>query len=140
MLLALDWTIPATTCIRGADDRIQRMQIRHEEIGSDIGLIYLAGRMDIMGIQKIELQFAAITSAQRKSVIVDLRQVELMNSVGLGLLITNANILKAQGKLMILLKPQSRVERVIRIAGLDELLPIEYDLSEALKRIKANGN
>jgi anti-anti-sigma factor len=112
------------------------MQIGHKEIGPDIGLIYLKGRLDIMGVQKIELKFTAFSSTQRRSVIVDLSEVELMNSVGLGMLISNAKTLKAHGKKMVLLKPDSHVETVITMAGVDELLPIEHDLTQAIARIK----
>jgi anti-anti-sigma factor len=120
-------------------DKISRMKMRHEQSESGIGTIYLSGRMDILGVQKIELRFTTLTATQRKSVIVDLSDVELLVSVGLGLLIRNANTLKAHGKIMVLLKPQSRVERVIEIAGLHELLPIEHDSAEAQKRIHVNG-
>jgi anti-anti-sigma factor len=112
------------------------MQIRHEEIESDIGLIYLKGRLDIMGVEKIELKFTAFSSTQRKSVIVDLSDVELMNSVGLGMLISNAKTLRAHGKKMVLLKPDPHVQTVVEMAGVHELLPIEHDLTKAIARIK----
>jgi anti-anti-sigma factor len=125
--------------IQPRDAKISRMKMRHEQNESGIGTIFLSGRMDILGVQKIELRFTTLTATQRKSIIVDLSEVELLVSVGLGLLIRNANTLKAHGKIMVLLKPQPRVERVIEIAGLQDLLPIEHDPAEAQKRIQTNG-
>jgi anti-anti-sigma factor len=121
------------------ESRIVRIQMRHEQIDSGIGFIQLKGRLDILGVQKIELQFTELTTDLRNPIIVDLSEVELMSSVGLGLLITAATILKAEDRAFILLKPQPRVERVIRIAGLHDFLPIEFDLKRAIKRTKSNG-
>jgi len=52
------------------------------------------------------------------------------------MLVENANILRASGIPMVLLNPKPTVERVIRIAYLDQLLPIVHDLNEALRLIK----
>jgi anti-anti-sigma factor len=128
----------ALSTTQSRNNKIQRLQLKHEEIGSGIASIHLSGRMDMLGVEKIDLRFTALTATQRRSVIVDLRDVELIVSVGLGLLIRNANTLKAQGKIMVLLNPHPRVEKVIRMAGLDALLPIEFSLTDALKRIKTN--
>ncbi len=128
----------APSSSQSRNSKIQRIQMKYEDIGSGIASIHLNGRLDMLGVEKIDLKFTTLTATQRKSVIVDLRDVELIVSVGLGLLIRNANTLKAHGKIMILLNPQPRVEKVIRIAGLEELLPIEFSLTDALKRIKAN--
>jgi anti-anti-sigma factor len=116
------------------------MQLKREEIQPGIVSILLTGRLDILGVQAIELKFTAMTSAERKYVIVDLSSVELMASMGLGMLIENAKTLKHHGKIMILLKPVPNVERVIRMAGLDEILPIEFELAEAINRIQAHCN
>lgn len=113
-----------------------RPQMRYEEIAPDVNCVHLSGRLDVVGLNEIELKFTVMTALQRKAVIVDLSEVELLTSVGLGMLILSANNLKAQGKMMILLKPNRYVEKVVRMACLDEILPIEYDLTDALRRIK----
>ena len=120
--------------------RIVRVKMYQEEIKPGIRSIHIKGRLDILGVEKIEVQFGEMTTFAKESVIVDLTEVELLSSAGLGMLIANANNLKSQGKVLILLRPQTRVERVIRIACLDELLPIEFDVTMALKRITAIRN
>src|SRR5262245_17114424 len=120
--------------IQNQDNQAQRVTIRYDDIERDIRCIYLIGRLDILGVAQIESTFTTLASTEGKSVIVELSRVELMNSVGLGLLITNANTLADQGKVMVLLKPRPRIKRVIEIASIPELLPIEYDLNAALKR------
>jgi anti-anti-sigma factor len=111
----------------------------HKEIEPDIGYIQLIGRLDILAVEEIEQNFNILTSGQKKSVIVDLSGLELLNSIGLGMFITNAKNLASYGKRMILLQPKPRIETVVRMAGIDQLLLIEQDLDAALKRIKDAG-
>jgi anti-anti-sigma factor len=118
------------------DNKIVRAALKFTTLDSGVGCVSLFGRLDILGVQQIESNFAMMTSTQRKSVIIDLARVELMSSIGLGMLIVNANNLYAQGKRMVVLNPQKRVERVIRMAGLDQILPIVYSVRDAFEIIK----
>jgi len=117
---------------------MQNLEIRCEELDPNIAKVNLSGRLDIAGVQDIELKFTVYTSAQRKPVIVDLSEVSLITSMGLGMLITNAKTLQTQGIPFILLNPQPPVEKVLLMSGLHDLLPIEKDLTSALNRIQ-NG-
>ena len=112
-----------------------RVWMIYKEIDGGIGHICLSGRLDVRTVPKIEAKFAV--AAEGRSLIVDLSGVELMNSVGLGMLITHANMLRAAGRSMVLLSPSPRVEKVVRIAGLDILLlPIVFDMPSALRIIR----
>jgi anti-sigma B factor antagonist len=126
---------PKTGEIETQDNRIPRAGVRFKVLESGIGCVSLSGRLDILGVQQIEMKFAVMTSTHGKSVIVDFNSVELLTSIGLGMLISNANVLYVQGKRMVVLNPQTRVERVIRIACLDQILPIAYSLREAIELI-----
>ena len=112
-------------------------RISSYEIEPNILCVRLSGRLDVRGVPQIESEFQRITTSGRNSVIVDLSEVELMNSVGLAMLIESANSLRDIGLPVILLNPGPRVARVIRIARVDQFLPIVHDLNEARKKIKA---
>jgi anti-sigma B factor antagonist len=114
---------------------MQTLEMRSEDLEPNIVKVNLSGRLDIAGVQDIELKFTVCTSARRKPVIVDLSEVNLITSMGLGMLITNAKTLQAQGIPFILLNPQPPVEKVLMMSGLQDLLPIERDLTSALNRI-----
>jgi anti-sigma B factor antagonist len=118
------------------DNKIIRAALKFTTLESGVSCVSLFGRLDILGVQQIESNFALMTSTQRKSVIIDLARLELMSSIGLGMLISNANNLYAHGKRMVVLNPQKRVERVIRMAGLDQILPIVYSVRDAFEVIK----
>jgi anti-sigma B factor antagonist len=118
------------------DNKIIRAALKFTTLESGVNCVSLFGRLDILGVQQIESNFAMMTSTQRKSVIIDLARLELMSSIGLGMLISNANNLYAHGKRMVVLNPQKRVERVIRMAGLEQILPIVYSVRDAFEVIK----
>jgi anti-sigma B factor antagonist len=118
------------------DNKIIRAALKFTTLESGVNCVSLFGRLDILGVQQIESNFAMMTSTQRKSVIIDLARLELMSSIGLGMLISNANNLYAHGKRMVVLNPQKRVERVIRMAGLEQILSIVYSVRDAFEVIK----
>ena len=112
------------------------LTIDYESIEPNIGCVRLAGALDISGVQEVGLKFTSLTCAPRKPVIIDLNDVTMITSMGLGMLITNAKSLLLHQLPTILLNPQPNVEKVILMSGLDEILPIEHDMNSALKRIK----
>jgi len=112
------------------------LELKHEWIAPDIGCVYLSGRLDIPGVQEVQLKFTVFTATQRKPVIVNLAEVTLITSIGLGMLIGGANALSLHGLQMVLLSPQPNVEKVLLMAGLNQVLPIEHDLEAALKRLQ----
>lgn len=129
-------TTPGFATVRTIYGKIQRAQARLDAIEPAINFVYVWGRLDILGVRQIEHDFTEMIAPKGKSVVVDLSPVEQFSSIGLDLLIKNANALNSQGKFMILLNPQPHVEKIIRKRILDDLLPIEYDLSLALERIR----
>ena len=118
-------------------DKIRGVLMSYHEIRPGVGCVGLIGRLDVRHVPQIERLFEFMTATQKRPVVVDLSGVELLNSIGLALLISNANSLSVHKAAMILLNPQPRVERVIRMACLDQLLPIVYSVAEALRKIKA---
>ena len=112
------------------------LSMNSEDLESNIVKVSLAGRLDIPGVQEIELRFTVQTSARRRPVIVDLSEVTLITSMGLGMLISNARTLQIHGLPFVLVNPRPHVEKVVRMSGLHEILLIEKDVASALNRIK----
>ena len=112
------------------------LKIDYEPIEPNIGCVRLAGALDISGVQEVGLKFTSLTCTPRKPVIIDLNDVTMITSMGLGMLITNAKSLLLHQAPTVLLNPQPNVEKVILMSGLDDILPIEHDMDSALRRIK----
>lgn len=100
--------------------------------------VALSGRMDAAGIKDIEAAFMQNVSGADRSVVVDMGGVSFMASMGMGLLLRNARSLAGRGLRLILYRPQSLVEEVMHIAGLQQLIPIEHDPEAAEARARGN--
>ena len=110
------------------------LQVIRED--DDLTHLGIKGRMDMMGLEGIELKFTAHTVSRRKPTLIDLSGVEFIASLGLRLLVSAAKGLKRHGATMILLSPQPSVENVLRASGIDEIMPIVHDYDEAIEILK----
>ena len=67
----------------------------------------------------------------------DLARVDFMDSSGLGLIMGRYSLISKLGKKMILLDPNPRTVKIIKLAGLDRMITIKSTLSEGDKvRVK----
>src|SRR5687767_15426811 len=105
-----------------------KIGIEHEVLPSGVCCVHLTGILDIPGVNEINLKFTVYTATYRKPVIVNMEQVTMITSTGVGMLIAASNALRVYKIPMVLFKPQPAVEKVIRMSGLAAILPIEHDL------------
>ncbi len=114
----------ATTITSSTDIRIHRKddQVTH---------LALIGRLDALGVQKIELPFTALTASRRKPAVVDLAEVTFLSSLGVRILLSSAKALAAHGTKLVLLNPQPQVLQVLELGQIVAIIPVEADLSAA---------
>ncbi len=92
--------------------------------------VTLVGRLDIQGADKIDLPLAAAAGA-RGNIVIDMGAVDYIASIGIRHLVMAAKtVARGAGKL-VLLNPTPLVTDVLRVAGLDQLLPIVRSEAEA---------
>ncbi len=106
------------------------MQIDSESFEDGVRKISLAGRMDILGTQQIDMKFTGLTANQR-SVIVDMSAVEFPASIGIRTLLLSAKAVSSRNGKMVMLNPAPHVVKVLEMAGIDTLIPICTSLEEA---------
>ncbi|HEV7455600.1 MAG TPA: STAS domain-containing protein [Roseococcus sp.] len=112
------------------------MDLAFETLPSGALCIALNGRLDITGASAVELRFTAL-AAGHASVVVDMQGVEFMASMGLRLLVMAARKAASKGGRLVLWRPQPVVAEVITTSGLEALLPMVAELSEAEARVLA---
>ena len=103
-----------------------------EEIIPGITRLNLRGRLDAPGAQIIGNTFAALAGAHER-LIVDLSRVSFIASAGLRTLIAGARGLIARQGKMVCLDPDPLVEQVLVRSGVDRLIPVCRELSEAVR-------
>jgi anti-anti-sigma factor len=107
------------------------MQIAAEPLAEGLLKIVLTGRMDIEGTQAIDLKLAGHTATPNASFVVDLSEVTFLASIGIRSLLSVAKAVRGRGGRLALLGPVENVDRTLRTAGIDTLIPICADLESA---------
>ena len=113
------------------------MDLEVQQLDGGIDRIKLAGRLDSAGVQEIDHRLSALTAARQAIILVDLSQVPFLASIGIRILLTNARVLRQHGGKMALLSPQSLVEEVLKVTGIESIIPIFHDLDAASAALKA---
>jgi anti-sigma B factor antagonist len=99
-----------------------------DEAGASI--VALVGELDLSTIPRMENPLFEEVR-QRPAVLVDLSKLSFIDSSGIGVLIQAFR--QSNGTPMhIVIGPGSQVERVFRIAGIEQALPVYSDRAEAL--------
>ena len=94
--------------------------------------VKLIGKLDIAGTNAADIRFHSLTAAQGNPCIVDLSEMTFIASIGMGMLVTCAQALSRNGSKMVLLNPQPKVAKALKIAGIDAACPIAESDDEAL--------
>ncbi len=101
----------------------------------DLSHVALHGRIDVAALHQIDVDFHAATAGRGKPCLVDLSGVDFVASLGLGMLISCAQSLRRKGTGMVLLGAKDVVEETLRMAGVDVVVPIVHDESEARRAL-----
>jgi anti-anti-sigma factor len=113
-----------------------RTEIHVIESNDPVTHVALAGRLDSEGVDAIAIAFSGHTVARRRPTIVDLREVEFLASLAMGMIVRAARALKLHQAGMVLLAPREPVERALRSAQIDMITPIARDRDEALRMLE----
>lgn len=107
------------------------MNIEMSKLDNGIKQINLTGRLDMKGTAQIESTFTIYAATEKAPVLVDMSGVEFIASIGMRMLVMEAKALARRGGKMALLNPTELVAEALRMAGIDELIPIFDDFEAA---------
>jgi anti-anti-sigma factor len=111
------------------------MEIATEELPGGITHVILTGSLDIAGAAAIDLRMNVIAGSH-KAVLVDLRQVSFIGSMGLSALVAPARAIKRRGGKMVLFGPNQFVGQVLRSTLVDTFIPVFSDLEAAIEAVQ----
>lgn len=94
-------------------------------------LLRLSGRLDLEGTQEIDQEFSLLASTASQPMIVDLRDVSFLASLGMRMFVTAAKSLRTRKLPFVLLAPQQTVRDALDVAGLGQLLVVADDETDA---------
>lgn len=102
--------------------------------------IALSGRLDVQGVERVELQFTSHTAARKRPAIVDLAELDFIASLGIGMLISAAKALRTHGASIVLLSPRETVERILRLSSTHRVIPIASTREQALELLGVSSS
>lgn len=107
------------------------MELQVEVLDDRAVRLALQGRLDTVGVDRIETRFNAAAVADPRHVLVDLAGVEFISSMGVRLLITAARAKAGRGGRMVLFAPTPVVRETLDMVALDQIIPIAESPDEA---------
>jgi len=110
-----------------------RLGLSHPTVG--VALVEVRGELDVRTAPDLrDLMERAIAGGDRRLVI-DLNQVDYLDSTGLGALVRSARCVNAaEGELQIVCE-SPRIQRIMEIAGLSRVLALCHSRGEAFERL-----
>ncbi|BDU50643.1 STAS domain-containing protein [Haliovirga abyssi] len=85
--------------------------------------------IEVYNASEIREELSEMIDNGVKEIIIDLRNVEYVDSSGLGVLVSTMKRLKKINGKMILLSPKNAIKQVLELTSLDKVFTIEYDES-----------
>jgi anti-anti-sigma factor len=111
------------------------MDMQVEDLDSGVTNITLRGRLDTVAAGDIDLKFSTVVGAKR-AIVVDMSGVDFLASLGIRVLVMGAKAVRNKGGKVVLLSPDANVHSVLKIAGIDQLIPIVFDRATALSIVQ----
>ncbi|MBO9650681.1 MAG: STAS domain-containing protein [Variovorax sp.] len=115
------------------------MDLRSEQLAEGIEKISLVGRMDSVGGHDINTRLAALVASRKMLAVVDMSEVSFLASIGIRTLVVNARAQSLRGGVMALANPQPVVAEVLKMAGIDSIIPVYPDVDSAFSALVASS-
>ena len=109
---------------------LREAPVRAVETVNGSVVVRLAGELDLYNAEEIRAALARAIEASPRRVVVDLADVEFVDSTALGVLIEARSKLGRDG--LALAAPQLDTRRTLQVSGLDRHLPVHDTVEDAL--------
>lgn len=107
-----------------------RVDVRHEEGGT---VIAVSGELDLASSPALEKRLDEVFGSDAELVILDLRELEFMDSTGLSVLIRAHQTAEAGERRLSVVKGPPQVQRLLTLTGVGERLAVVDTPEDALR-------
>jgi anti-sigma B factor antagonist len=95
-------------------------------------VVVVGGEIDVYTAPKLREQLIDLVSAGNYDIVVDMENVEFLDSTGLGVLVGGLKRVRAHDGSLRLVCTQERILKIFRITGLTKVFPIHSSVDEAV--------
>jgi anti-anti-sigma factor len=108
-------------------------QLRVSVSGGDSYIVVaLSGESDVYTYDQLRGALEAETGKGAALLVVDLAELEFMDSTGVQVLLDIRVLMNEHGGKLVLARPQNTVARVLNLVGADQLIPVYPSVEEAI--------
>ena len=107
------------------------MKLEIVDRGDAVVWIRLEGRLDLKGVEEVELLYTVKAARAEGPVAVDLGAVTFVGSLAIGMFVSAARTLGLKGHRTVFFGATPHVEEVLRVAGTDQVAAIVSTEDEA---------
>jgi anti-sigma B factor antagonist len=107
------------------------MDVNYEDLPGGALCVVLQGRLDTVGVDRVEGSVTAAVSGASGDAALDLGRVSFLASMGVRLIIALARSQKARGKRLVLFGAQPAVRATLDMVALDKIIPLLPGRAEA---------
>jgi anti-sigma B factor antagonist len=97
-----------------------------------VAVVEVSGEVDVYTAPTLRQHLRDATGAGTKRIVVDMTNVKFLDSTGLGVLVGAMGRVRETDGDMRLVVTSDHILKVLRITGLDSLIPVDEDLESAL--------
>ncbi len=111
----------------------------HYGISEKENIVFITVNSQMMGgavATDLKEKFHSLLKENKKNIVVNMNQVDRMNSSGLGILIGGLNSLRTAGGDLKLLDISTKVRELLRITKLDRVFEVYLNEAEAIESFK----
>jgi anti-sigma B factor antagonist len=98
----------------------------------DKTVIAVGGEIDVYTAPKLREQIVQLVEDGQYHLVVDMEQVEFLDSTGLGVLVGGLKRVRAHDGSLRLVCTQERILKIFRITGLTKVFPVHGSVAEAV--------
>lgn len=111
------------------------MDMSVDEMAGGALCISLQGRLDSVGVDKVEPRFTSAVSEAARDLALDLGAVTFLASMGVRMIIATARAQRARGLNLVLFGARPLVQSTLQMVALDQIIPVLPDREAAQARL-----
>lgn len=98
----------------------------------DHTVVSVAGEIDVYTAPQLRVKLVDLVDAGDRHLVVDMRNVDFLDSTGLGVLVGTLKRVKAANGSLALVCTQERIVKIFRITGLERVFTIASSVEDAI--------
>ena len=115
-----------------AEEDLMDVSVNTRTTDDGIAVVEVAGEVDVYTAPTLRQHLRDATSNGARRIVVDMTEVKFLDSTGLGVLVGAMGRIREVDGTLRLVVASDHILKVLRITGLDGLIPVDADLETAL--------